>query len=349
MKSTKIKIDNISVLCQSGVMLKKLGSLLFKKAEANVNVSEVSTGVKHVSLTKFLKHRWMESEDDLMKIVNECNVSPDLGTLPPNLRRCLVDSNVAESVAQFRKLLNEFLEKKYDDILNVKNKKLYILRSIGKMFNTECALEVIKNMDDGIGIRCGLSGVVGKLIFPKLNQSYALKLFFPRNYQDAHGVWHEVANAFASYHAEPKNYNDVYMASVGKFPYILSAWGGDTVDFIALKRNKYSFFELSDCEMSYRNFRRGRIIDWGDLRQTDYGMAPYPVRKLFRTLIWAVEHNDMKTIQSICMQYHNAKKLPVRQKMGNVVELLFYEMLGGNIMAEVALDLVKNTIKQNCR
>jgi hypothetical protein len=78
-------------------------------------------------------------------------------------------------------------------------------------------------------------------------------------------------------------------------------------------------------------------------------MAPYPVRKLFRTLIWAAEHNDMKTMQSICMQYHNAKKLPVRQKMGNVIELLFYEMLEGNIMAEVALDLVKNTIKQNSR
>ena len=340
MKSTKIKIDNSSVLCQSGVMLKKLGSLLFKKAEANVNVSEVSTGVKHVSLTKFLKRRWMESEDDLMKIVNECNVSPDLGTLPPNLRRCLVDSNVAESVAQFRKLLNEFLEKKYDDILNVKNKKLYILRSIGKMFNTECALEVVKNMDDAIGIRCGLSGVVGKLIFPKLNQSYALKLFFPRKYQGAHGVWHEVANAFASYHAEPKNYNDVYMASIGTYSYMLSAWGCDKIDFIDVKKNKNVIFKLSELEMSYRNIRRGRIIDWGGVEQTDYGMASYRVRKLYRVLMWAAEHNDRKTIDAICARYSKLK-FPVKRDMGDVIVLLFYDALDGKVMSEVLLNIIK--------
>ena len=333
------KIDRFVFLCQYLFMLKKTFSLLLKKSEPQSVKLETDNRCKHVSLTHFLKRKWVSNVEYLQEIVSKCNVSTDLGVLPPGLCRHAVNKDIAETSKQFRVLLNEFLEKKYTDILNVKSKKKYVLMPIGRLFGTECVLDVVKCADDGISFHYGLSGVVGKLIFPQLDQEYALKIFFNKNL-NVHGVWHEVANAFASYNAEPKNYFDIYMASIGTYSYMLSAWGGDKIDFIDVKKNKNVIFQLSELEMSYRNIRRGRIIDWGGVEQTDYGMASYRVRKLYRVLMWAAEHNDRKTIDAICARYSKLKS-PVKRDMGDVIVLLFYDALDGKVMSEVLLNIIK--------
>lgn len=239
--------------------------------------------VKHPALTKVLRHKWERNPNVLRRIVYNCDVSPYLGALPPELRAQLPGAKIAETTALFRDGLENFLIQNAPQMRVAKADVVYNIPEIGDLFGTQCQLHTrgITECNPWVGI----SGFVSKLSFPDINAHYALKLF--HHYADqwlhfSHGPWFEVATALAAGRAEPRDNNTVYMASLMYEQYMLSAWGGDKDDEIRQRENRYIVFVARDDENKSRNLRGGRRIDWGETYRTDYGSMSYRARKLFR-------------------------------------------------------------------
>ena len=240
--------------------------------------------VKHPALTKFLRHKWERNPNVLKRVVYNCDVSPYLGALPPELRAQLPKNKIADVTAQFREAMENFLIKNAPQMREMNADVVYDIPEIGNLFGTRCQLVSRGVNVYGINPWSGLSGFVAKLSFPELNAHYALKLFHPidelRNF--SHGPWFEIATALAAGKAEPRDNNPVYMASLMYEQYMLSAWGGDKDDNINQRENKYIVFVARDDEDESRYRRGGRRIDWGETYRTDYGNLSYRARKLFR-------------------------------------------------------------------
>lgn len=243
--------------------------------------------VKHVALTGFLSKKWHRFHAYLKHIVYNCDVSPYLGALPPELRRRVDRKNIPQVTSDFRNMLEDFLIQNAYEIYSMDKDRVYYIPQIGDLFGTQCVLEAKGVNVYGVNPWGGASGFVLKMSFPEINAHYALKLFYkdrPEWIDYDHGVWFEVATALAANKAEPKDNNPMYMASFIYEKYMLSAWAGDE-DGIKERENKNSIFCTTPKESESRNLRSGRRIDWGETYRTNYGALTYSGRKLIRQIM----------------------------------------------------------------
>lgn len=246
-----------------------------------------SRQIKHVALTGYLSRKWRRCHNFLCSIVLKCDVAPYLGALPPELRKRVGQKNLSEVTLAFRNVLKDFLIQNACEIYSMDKDRVYKIPEIACLFRTSCELEAKGKNAYGYNPWSGISGFVVKLSFPEINAHYALKLFYknrPKWIEYDHGVWFEVATAFAANKAEPKDNNPIYMASLISEKYMLSAWAGEE-DGIKERENKNTIFITSPHETCPRNLRAGRRIDWGETYLTDYGAMSYRARKIFRQIM----------------------------------------------------------------
>ncbi len=261
--------------------------------------------VKHRALTGYLRKNWNRFHTHLQKIVYNCDVSPYLGALPPQLRAQVAKENISVVTAQFREELENFLIKNAYEIHQMVQDKVYQIPELGDLFGTSCVLETKGGNVFRVNPWSGASGFVAKLSFPEINAHYALKLYNkdrPEWIDYDHGVWFEVATALAANKAEPKDNNKFYMASLIYEKYMLTAWAGEE-DGAKERKNENLVFATSVKENEARNLRAGRRIDWGETYLTDYGVLSYQGRKLFRQIMnkdeQAVKNTISKTRNNI--------------------------------------------------
>lgn len=287
---------------------------------------KVKAGVKHSALTGFLRRNWTSSTIRLQQIVYNCNVSPYLGALPPELRKCVSHDKIGQVTQQFRENLENFLIQNVFEIRDMDADKIYEIPALGDLFNTKCVLETKGINVYGVNPWAGAVGFVCKLSFPEINAHYALKLFFDRPADWAtvhHGPWFEISTAFAANHAQPRDNNPIYMASLKYDKYMLSKWAGDVQDGIAGRYKDLSVFKTSVQENGVRNRRNGRMIDWGETFLSGYGRLSYAGRKLVRQILAgdeiAVENSwkravtdfdkeQMKIASCFAREYINSKR-----------------------------------------
>ena len=291
--------------------------------------SSASGGIvrhKHAALTKFVRRNWLHKTASLKTVLDDCDVSAFVGALPSGLRnRLQPGADVADATCKFHNILKEFLDANISSIFLNQCSRCFWLPKMYNLFGTECVLHA--RPDDIPGARPwrGSCGTVLKVSFPKIDADYALKVFFDwAEFFEGHGPWFEVATAFAANHAEPAVNCPVHMASLRGNMYMLSDWGGDCRDNIPVKQKKYKIFETEEQECRLCNMRHGRMIDWGCTRPTDYGMEKYPVRKIYRTMLYAAEHNDDALMRWVCLS--NLVNAPKRKSLNAAIDLLFVDM-----------------------
>lgn len=251
--------------------------------------------VRHRALTGYLRRNWKGDSWLLKRIVYNMDVSPYLGALPPELRKCLGGENIATVTAQFRENLDDFLIKNAFELRNLESDVVYELPQIGALFGVRCNLLARGINSYGVNPWSGLLGFVCKLSFPEINAHYALKLYYDNGMGVTylrHGPWFEAAAALAANKAESRDNVPMYMASLKYEKYLLSKWAGDSDDGMNARENEYKIFVTHKDEEEARNLRNGRRIDWGELYRTNYGAMSYPARKLYRQIMqmdtWAV-------------------------------------------------------------
>lgn len=287
---------------------------------------KVRAGVKHSALTGFLRHNWTRSSTRLQQIIYNCNVEPYLGALPPELRKCVPYDKIAQITRQFRENLENFLIQNGFEIRDMDADRIYDISSLGKLFDTKCILETKGINVYGVNPWAGAVGFVCKLSFPEINAHYALKLFFDRPADWAvvhHGPWFEIPTAFAANHAQPRDNNPIYMASLKYDMYMITKWAGDVQDGIAGRDRNLTVFRTSVQENGVRNRRNGRMIDWGETFLSGYGHLSYRGRKLVRQILAgdeiAVENSwkdavtdfdkeQMKIASDFAREYINSKR-----------------------------------------
>ncbi len=262
---------------------------------------------KHRSLTGFLRRYWSHGMHyELEYILNNCDVSGHVGELPPQLREFVEPEQIAAVRQKFCAALDNFVNKKYTYICTecYKN-RVYPMPEIEKIFGTKCIMEVNgEPVTKGGRPHEGGLGVVCKLVFPDVDLEYALKLFYKkswaREYGPLHGAYAEVAAAFSANQAEPRDNNPVYLARLtGKKKYMLSQWAYEAIDLPIMRKNQNVMFQTYHVEVAARNWRSGRRIDYGATYKTAYGMASYPVRKLYRKMVNAANKNDNVAMQKL--------------------------------------------------
>lgn len=259
--------------------------------------------VKHSALTGFVRYNWTLNTIRLKQIVYNCNVSAYLGALPPELRNRVPREKIAYATKQFRENLENFLIKNGFEIRDMDADKVYDIPSLGDLFGTKCVLETKGINVYGVNPWAGAVGVVCKLSFPEINAHYALKLFFDRPADWAtvyHGPWFEIPTAFAANHAQPRDNNPIYMASLKYDKYMLSKWAGDKQDGMFGSDKDLSVFRTSVQENGVRNRRGGRMIDWGETFLTGYGRLSYAGRKFVRQMLagdeFAAENSKKRAV-----------------------------------------------------
>lgn len=244
--------------------------------------------IKHRALTGMLRKKWSRNPNVLQRIVYNCDVSPYLGELPPQLRERVPREEIASVTANFREHLENFLIKNIFELRSMDEDKLYELPEIGGLFGTKCELFARGINVFGVNPWSGLLGFVCKLSFPEINAHYALKLYhkaLPDFLLYSHGPWFEVGTALATNRAEPSDNVPMYMASLKYEKYMLSLWAGDKEDKVAQRNNMFEIFATSAAENESRNRRAGRRMDWGETYKTDYGSLSYLGRKAYRQMI----------------------------------------------------------------
>lgn len=247
--------------------------------------------VKHAGLTKYLRRHSVSknSANILQDMLYRCDVSPYLGELPPELRARVSRDALGDVTYKFRQRLEDFLIDKNYRFLQVDTDTFYELPQLGDLFNTPCVLESRGPLAGAGRPWQGGVGLVCKLSFPEINAQYALKLYYDDRvwdlYRGGHGPWFEISTAFLASHAEPRDNNKIYMASLIYEKYMLCAWGGDVVDNIPKRENQNEIFFTTKDEDVNRNRRGGRRIDWGETFRTSYGTMSYRARKLYRQII----------------------------------------------------------------
>ncbi len=241
---------------------------------------------KHGALTKYIRRGGVFSVRKLARILENCDVSPDVGALPPALRNIVPDTDVRHVTDKFRAVITDLLVNNKDALQSDNNCVHYELTAVSEIFNTPCFLTCNNSSADGNVPWRGLSGVVYKLSFPEINAEYALKDFkILRSGISGHGYSYEIPTAFAAGRAEPRQNGRVYMASFGAAKYMLSQWMGDKSDDVLPCRNTYEIFTSHSSEIAASNYRDGRRIDFGKTYLTAYGAAPYRVRKNYRKIV----------------------------------------------------------------
>ena len=264
--------------------------------------------VKHRALTGLLRNKWCRCTDRVKKIVYNCDVSPYMGALPPELRAQVSKDNIAHVTAQFRENLENFLIQNAFEIHAMDADKVYNVPIIGQLFGTDCLIE-----SKGVNVYrfnpwSGAVGFVCKMSFPEINAHYALKLFYkqlPDWATKDHGAWFEIATAFAANKAEPKDNNPIYMASLIYEKYMLTKWAGDKEDKIEARNQILPVFETCNKENESRNLRGGRRIDWGETLLSPYGRLTYRGRKLVRQII---AQDEAAVLNSIKRAKHGLDK-----------------------------------------
>ena len=252
--------------------------------EKNLNASRV----RHVGLTGYLKRNWRRNPNELKRIVYNCDVSPYLGQMPPELRAIAPGGDIPGVTVQLREIIEDFVIKNIYELRELDRDKIYQMNQIEKLFGTKCILTARGVNVYGVNPWSGLCGFVCKMSFPEINAHYALKLYYDNIYvraDYAHGPWFEAATALAANQAEPKDNVPMYMASLKYEPYMLSKWAGDKDDGVSQRKNQYTIFVARDAEDESRNRRGGRRIDWGETSRTSYGTLSYPARKLVRQIM----------------------------------------------------------------
>lgn len=243
---------------------------------------------QHRALTGWVRHNTNRGiQWDVAKIRNQCDVAPYLGALPPELRARVPAEQMDVVTNQFRMILEDFLISKSRELADMQQDMQYEIPELGKLFGTRCVLQSRGINAYGVNPWAGAVGYVCKLSFPEIGADYALKLYYPTALIDDvnHGAMFEIPTAFAAKRAEPRDNNDVYMASLMYEKYMLSAWGGDGIDNVPLRQNKYKIFRTSFEENESRNWRGGRRIDWGETYKTPYGRLTYHGRKFYRQIM----------------------------------------------------------------
>lgn len=263
-------------------------------------LSSVERRPKHSALTHLLRRNWWRTPKLWQQILSKCVVAPYLGALPPELRACVPKEQLSNITYRFRMILEDFLIDKVHEMRSETDGVYYEMPNIGALFGTKCWLECGAINYAGYRIWSGGFGMVCKMSFPELHACYALKIFDTRVVNDggAHGAYYEIPTAFAAAHAEPRNNARVYMASLIYEPYMLSRWEGDVSDNM-IRHNENEIFMTTIQEMLPRNYRRGRLIDFGDTHRTAYGAAGYPVRKMYRKIMNALRSNDAGNLRQM--------------------------------------------------
>lgn len=266
---------------------------------------------KHCALTKFLRHHDLRLAYDLEKIIKDCNVSPFLGCLPPELRALVDKENLSDITFKFFDILDFIVVDKYAELLNYVKYK-YDMLEITALFNTKCILETGEQIhfapdskyrewaqnngflkwqnynDDLMVCRSWLGGYgnIYKLSFPEIGVSYALKIFKTNICPNVgQGPIYEIPTALRACRAEPKYNNTIYMANLLGGQYMLSKWVNVTVDNQWLPNTrKHMIYTTADEENLPKNYCEGKRLDYGKTRKTLYGGASYPVRKLYRQM-----------------------------------------------------------------
>ena len=261
----------------------------------------------HSSLTGVLRRYWSPNiARYITTVIEKCNVSNHVGQLPPQLREFVEPTEIPKATQQFCAALDNFVNKKYTYICEACYKnKIYPMPEIEQIFGTKCVIEV-NGEPVGKGLRPyeGSLGFVCKVVFPDVELEYALKLFYKKSwapeYGPLHGALAEIAAAFGANQAEPRDNNPIYLARLtGNKKYMLSQWVYEAIDLPMMRKNVNQIFETSLQEQGARNWHAGRRIDYGGTYKTKYGMAPYPVRKLYRKMVNAANKNDNAAMQRL--------------------------------------------------
>lgn len=187
--------------------------------ENNLNAPRV----KHVALTGYLKRNWRRNPNELKRIVYNCDVSPYLGQLPPELRNIVPKNKIAQVTAEFRESLENFLINNIVELRSMDADCTYQMPELGVLFGTKCELFARGINVYGVNPWSGLLGFVCKLSFPEINAHYALKVYYDNMHVRAgysHGPWFEAATALAANNAESKDNVPMYMASLRYEPYL---------------------------------------------------------------------------------------------------------------------------------
>lgn len=239
----------------------------------------------HRALTGFLRKNWVRNPRQLRDIVMNCDVSPYVGALPPQLRARVPADEIEYVTAKFRDVLEDFLIANAPEIRSMKADKIYDIPEITNLFGTKCQLETKGATYVGLSPWEGGVGFVSKLSFPEINAHYALKLFKPFAEDEMeHGPWFEIATALAANRAEPHQNAPMYMAALRYEKYMLSQWLDSNKR--APYDKKYKIFKTSTDENGLRNWIGGRRIDFGETYKTDYGKLSYRGRKIYRTIMY---------------------------------------------------------------
>lgn len=237
----------------------------------------------------------------LQYVLENCNVSSDLGNLPPELCGRVALQNRADVTVAFHLHIADFISNNQSRLRSFKAAFVEPWDGVSELFATPCTVECRNRASsvDSVPWR-GAIATVCRVSFPEIGASYALKVFQKDRYFVAHGPWYEIPMAFAAHRAESKDNNPVYMASLGPVKYMLSAWAGEEKDVGgAVRKNKYEIFITQDREMHCGNWRGGRRIDYGDTRRTLYGVASYRVRKMYRKIMNIMANNDAVTLRQM--------------------------------------------------
>jgi len=269
-----------------------------------------SQKMQHRALTGILRRDGFLPNNMLRNILVLCDVSTDLGELPPELLARVAPNEIAYATREFRRILREYLLKNKRVFLAQKADILDSLPEMEELFGTDCIVEYRNDteMEDVNGNTfiedwSGSYGVVVKLSFPQINAAYALKLFRNCSTEDTkcgHGPMFEIPTAFCASHAQPHDYERVYMASLSlRCPYMLSKWGGDFPDYQQMNPKENMIYAMDLIEVKPWNLRGGKCIDFGKTYKTAYGRLTYRGRKIYRQLSDAVRHRNVDKLDEI--------------------------------------------------
>ncbi len=290
------------------------------KKETNLSSCErCEVLYKHVSLAHWMRSSWRRS--GVKSVVSKCHVNPNVGELPPELRRLVPREKLGEYTARFHEILWDFVVDNYYTIKNSPAETLVRLAPAADLFGTHCTVEYCGIDDAGRRKWHGALGMVCRISFPKIKADYALKIYFPKvQNSSGHGIWFEVPTAFAASHSEPRDNSHVYMASFLGDGYMLSNWCWQTSAGGKVGRhNENEIFSTDIREAVARNYGQGRRIDYGRTYPTVYGAAPYRVRKLVRTLINHGACQDSAEINTLFAR--NRDNFIRRKELINAVEI----------------------------
>ena len=80
--------------------------------------NRVATRVKHVALTGYVRRNWNRNPQKLQQIISDCDVSGELGALPPQLRARVPKAHLSQVTAEFRAELEQIAKEQGNEVLH---------------------------------------------------------------------------------------------------------------------------------------------------------------------------------------------------------------------------------------